>query len=225
MKKKQFLITEDGSHTLYLPDLDETYHSIHGAIQESNYVFIERGLNYFAEKENVEKLRIFEVGFGTGLNTLLSAIYAEKHQLFLQYESIEPFPLEKDEIQKLNYPIITDWLFSDDLFQNIHNSSWNEWIGISTYFQLRKVKAKIQDYEGSGMFDVCYFDAFAPSKQPEMWNSEILEKFFLLLNHKGIFVTYCAKGQLKRDLKSIGFEVETLPGPPGKMQMVRAIKP
>ncbi len=224
MKKRQFLITADGSHTLYIPELDETYHSIHGAIQESMFVYIEQGLNYFAEKEISEKIRIFEVGFGTGLNALLSAIYAEKHHVFLQYECLETSPLGDKEIKKLNYPAIIGGLFSKELFQNIHDSPWSEWVEICTYFQFQKIKARIQDYGVSEIFDICFFDAFAPSKQPEMWSLEVLEKVFSLLNYNGVLVTYCAKGQLKRDLKSIGFKVETLPGPPGKMQMVRAIK-
>ena len=224
MKKKQFLITEDGSHTLYIPELNETYHSIHGAISESNYVFIEHGLNYYNKRQSSTGIKIFEVGFGTGLNALLSAVYAEKHKIPIRYESIEAFPLNRSETQNLNYTELIKNPFSKEIFQKIHESPWEDWIDVSPYFQLLKIKNNIQSYNAPGLFDVCFFDAFAPSKQPEMWEPDILEKIYSLLITHGVFVTYCAKGQLKRDLNSIGFEVETLPGPPEKMEMVRAIK-
>lgn len=224
MKKKQFLITEDGSHTIYVPELDETYHSTHGAIQESNYVFIEQGLKYIAESGSTGKIRIFELGFGTGLNALLSALYAKRHKISMKYESIEAFPLTTEEIEKLNYPSQLDEPTSAALFQKIHSSTWGKWNDISPGFQLHKINLKLQDYKVKEHFDLCFYDAFAPSKQPEIWMSEILEKMYALLSTNGVLVTYCAKGQLKRDLKSIGFEVETLTGPPGKFEMVRAIK-
>lgn len=224
MNKRQFLITEDGSHTIYIPELDETYHSIHGAIQESRYVFIEQGLKYLTEKESVGKIRIFEVGFGTGLNALLSALYAEKYKITVQYESLEAYPLTSTEAQNLNYATLLKDPLSKEIFQNIHESPWEDWIDVSPYFQLYKINNNIRSYNVSGLVDVCFFDAFAPSKQPEMWKLGILEKVYLMIKSQGIFVTYCAKGQLKRDLISIGFEVETLPGPPGKMEMVRATK-
>ena len=224
MNKRKFLITEDGSHTIYIPELDETYHSTHGAIQESTYVFIEQGLKYVAEKGSVERIRIFEVGFGTGLNVLLSALYAKKQRISIEYESIEAFPLNRTEIQKLNYTGLIKQPHSKEILQKIHDSPWGKWIDISSGFQLHKINLMLQDYKVKKQFDLCFFDAFAPSKQPEMWTKEILEKMYTLLTANGVFVTYCAKGQLKRDLKSIGFEVETLPGPPGKFEMVRAIK-
>ena len=224
MNKRQFLITEDGSHTIYIPELDETYHSTHGAIRESTYVFIEQGLKYVAGRGSVEKIRIFEVGFGTGLNALLSALYTKKKRISMEYESIEAFPLNRSEVQKLNYAGLIKQFRSKEIFQKIHESPWGKWIDISSGFQLRKINLKLQDYKVKEQFDLCFFDAFAPSKQPEMWTKEILEKMYALLTTNGVLVTYCAKGQLKRDLKSMGFEVETLPGPPGKFEMVRAIK-
>ena len=224
MTKKQFLITEDGSHTIYIPELDETYHSIHGAIQESTYVFIEQGLHYLTKNENAQKIRIFEVGLGTGLNALLSATYAEEHKIPIRYKSLEAFPLNYSEAKNLNYAELLKHPLSKEIFQKIHESTWEYWIDVSPCFQLYKLKYKIQEYQETGLFDVCFFDAFAPSKQPEMWKPGILEKVNLLLRSNGVFVTYCAKGQLKRDLKHSGFEVETLPGPPGKMEMIRAIK-
>lgn len=224
MSEKKFLITEDGSHTIYIPELDETYHSTHGAINESNHVFINNGLNYLVEREKRDNVKLFEVGFGTGLNTLLSAIYAEEHRIHLRYESLEAFPLSSLETKKLNYSELIKSPISKEVFKVIHESAWNQWIDVSTNFQLKKVKNTIGEYMGQESFDICFFDAFAPSKQPDMWELSILQKISDLLVSNGIFVTYCAKGQLKRDLKSIGFEVETLPGPPGKFEMVRATK-
>ncbi len=224
MSEKKFLITEDGSHTIYIPELDETYHSTHGAINESNHVFIKNGLHYLCNREKMDNVKLFEVGFGTGLNTLLSAIYAKEHHIHLRYESIEAYPLCSLETQKLNYPELIDNPFSKDVFKVIHESPWGQWIDVSMNFQLKKVKKTIRNYTRQESFDICFFDAFAPSKQPEMWELSVLKKISNLLVSNGVFVTYCAKGQLKRDLKSIGFEVESLPGPPGKFEMVRAIK-
>ena len=223
MTEKEFLITEDGSHTIFLPELNETYHSTHGAIQESQYVFIEKGLEYAASFGR-KSLKIFEVGFGTGLNALLSLIYAEKNKISIHYQTIEAYPLATEYISKLNYPDLINGHSASESFMRLHQAQWNCWIEITPYFQLKKNKAEIQEILIGDKFDVCYFDAFAPSKQPEMWDISMLEKVKNLLEPKGIFVTYCAKGQLKRDLKSLGFEVETLPGPPGKKEMVRAIK-
>lgn len=224
MKEKQFLITEDGSHTLYIPELKETYHSIHGAIQESNYVYLEMGLNFFVGKEHKKNIKIFEVGFGTGLNALLVAIYAESNHINVQYESLDAFPLLSSEIIKLNYTDLIKHLQVAELFHKIHESPWDKWMEISPRFLLQKVSNTLQDYEAQRQFDVCFYDAFAPSKQPEMWELAMLKKVWGLLGINGVFVTYCAKGQLKRNLKEIGFAVDSLPGPPGKFEMVRATK-
>lgn len=224
MNEKQFLITEDGSHTIYIPELDETYHSTHGAIGESNYVFIDNGLNYFFATQKREEVKIFEVGFGTGLNALLSSVFAEEHLAHIQYESMEAFPLTQLETQKLNYTELISSSHSNELFKQIHASQWNRWVDISPNFRLKKTRETIRDYQVKETFDICFFDAFAPTKQPEMWELPILQKMSNLLKLNGLFVTYCAKGQLKRDLKSLGFQVETLPGPPGKFEMVRATK-
>jgi len=224
MSEKKFLITEDGSHTIFIPELDETYHSTHGAIQESTYVFIEQGIAFQQSRKSHEKIRVFEVGFGTGLNALLSALFAEEHQLVIEYDTIEAFPLELAEIEKLNYQQLIDNNLVVDFFNKIHECQWEKLMGISTYFLLKKIKKALQNHELHEKYDICFFDAFAPSKQAEMWEKDVLEKVYNGLIKGGLFVTYCAKGQLKRDLKSIGYEVETLPGPPGKNEMVRAIK-
>ena len=223
MSEKRFLITEDGSHTIFLPELKETYHSTHGALSESEYVFIEKGLDY-AFQGGKQSIKIFELGFGTGLNALLSWIFAEKHQVLIQYQTLEAFPLTQEDIEILNYPRLIHDNSAAEKFLKIHQSKWEDWIELSDYFQLNKIENRIQDLQVDYRVDVCFFDAFAPSKQPEMWEIPILEKIKEMLVKNGILVTYCAKGQLKRDLKSLGFEVESLPGPPGKMEMVRATK-
>lgn len=224
MSEKQFLITEDGSHTLFIPELNETYHSIHGAIQESNHVFIKSGLEYYFKKQKTNEIMIFEVGFGTGLNALLSAIFAEKHKFNLVYETIEAYPLVSSEVEKLNYPHQLEHFESVELFNKIHKADWNSIVSISPFFQLNKTKSLLQNHQFIQEFDLCFFDAFAPSKQPEMWERGILELIYNGLTTEGVFVTYCAKGQLKRDLKNIGFEIDVLPGPPGKLQMLRGTK-
>jgi tRNA U34 5-methylaminomethyl-2-thiouridine-forming methyltransferase MnmC len=220
----EILLTEDGSHTIYLPELKETYHSIHGAIQESNHVYIQHGLDYFVELKRPSLVRIFEVGFGTGLNALLSAKYAMDHQIKISYTSIEAYPLERDQAMLLNYPSQLGGTNDQIVFDAIHKTPWDECVQISADFELNKIHATLQQYTSDSVYDICYFDAFAPSKQAEMWELPILEKIAALMCNNGCFVTYSAKGQLKRDLKALGFEVETLPGPPGKLQMVRAIK-
>ena len=224
MSAKRFIITDDGSHTIFLPDLNETYHSTHGAIQESEYVFIQKGLAYFCESAKTEKVKVFEVGFGTGLNVLLSSIYADLNSKYVDYHTIEAYPLEIQDIKQLNYSEQLSAGNSYELSAKIHEAKWGEKIAIAENFQLTKYRAKIEDFSTSESFDVCFFDAFAPSKQAEMWEKSVLKQMHSILEGGGIFVTYCAKGQLKRDLRSIGFEVETLPGPPGKKEMVRAIK-
>lgn len=215
-------ITEDGSHSLQVLELDETYHSSHGAIQESNHVFIKSGLTHWLEKNQQKAISIFEVGFGTGLNALLTALKTTDLKLKINYQSIELYPLPDELTSQLNY---TQQLRCDSqLFKSIHSCNWEEPVAISKYFQLHKTQAGFKEYNTKATFDVIYFDAFAPSKQAEMWEYSIIEKCYHMLNPNGLFITYSAKGQLKRDLKQAGFTVESIPGPPGKFEMVRASK-
>lgn len=223
MNPLKFLITDDGSHTIYLPEINETYHSTHGAIRETNHVFIDNGLEFIA-KQGKKDIRIFELGFGTGLNALLTALYAEKNKISITYQSIEAFPLDSESISRLNYPEKIQIAGAADMFKKMHTTSWEIWHIISPFFKLKKLKGLLQELDLQDTFDLCYFDAFAPSKQPEMWETPILEKIKTMLTDNGVLTTYCAKGQLKRDLRSLGFEVETLEGPPGKKEMVRAVK-
>ncbi len=218
----ELFTTKDGSHSLRIPALDETYHSSHGAVQESKHVFIKNGLDFWLSQNQKKELSIFEVGFGTGLNTLLTLQKAEQLNLKIDYTSIELYPLNAELTNQLNYA--KEIGFDKELFQKLHSVEWNKKISISLDFNLQKIKRSFQEVLIDSTFDLVYYDAFAPSKQPEMWTFELIKKCFAMLNPNGVFVTYSAKGQLKRDLKKAGFSVESLPGPPGKFEMVRATK-
>lgn len=218
--KREVIQTADGASTIYIPEMDEHYHSSHGAIQEAEHVFILHGLRKMEELGH-DSISIFEMGFGTGLNAFLTKIRA---QISVRYSSIEAFPVTLEEMASLNYVEQVGQEFTSD-FSNIQTASWNEFVELSSDFYLRKIHARIQDFalEGS-MYDLIYFDAFGPRAQGEMWELEILQKMYNALKTGGMLVTYCARGQFKRDLKSLGFEVEALPGPPGKREMTRAWK-
>ena len=219
MNTIKIIVTEDGSHSLLNEALDETYHSKHGAIRESQYVFINHGFRHWLTINKSKSISILEVGFGTGLNALLTIQEATKNNITVDYTSLETFPLAAEVWEKLNYPD------SGNLFKDLHQAGWQTWCQINNCFSLLKLEKSLLTIELSpAQFDLIYFDAFAPNKQPEMWEMAVLEKVIRCLKSGGMFVTYCAKGQLKRDLKSLGVMVETLPGPPGKREMVRAVK-
>ena len=225
MKGLKIIRTEDNSHTLYHQELNETYHSFHGAIQESKHVFIAKGLEYFLSANSTHKAHIFEVGFGTGLNALLSYLYALNGKVELEYDTIEAYPLQKEVYEALNYPLELNDENAPHIFKEIHKCEWGRKVTLDKFFHLMKIHGKLDEWNDSGHYDVIFYDAFAPSKQPEMWSKELMAKMFEALRPNGVLVTYCAKGQLKRDLKEVGFRVETLDGPPGKKEMVRALKP
>lgn len=215
--------SSDGSKTLYWKQFDETYHSVHGALTESNHVFIKSGLDYFIETSKKTSLSILEMGFGTGLNAILTYIYANNNKLkSIQYDSLEAFPLQKNEYELLNYSSLLNIDYST--FLTFHECKWNHPHHISTNFELTKWNTTIQEFQPTKKFDIVYYDAFAPSAQPELWTKEIFEFLFHNMQNKSILVTYCAKGQVKRDLKAVGFQVEAIPGPPRKREITRAIK-
>jgi tRNA U34 5-methylaminomethyl-2-thiouridine-forming methyltransferase MnmC len=218
----ELFITEDGSHSLQVPSLNETYHSSHGAIQESVHVFIKNGLEHWLQQNLKNKLSIFEVGFGTGLNALLTALKTEDQELKITYTSIELYPLLKEITTELNYA--NEIGCNPTLFNSLHSSDWEKQVAIIENFDLLKTKGSFKEFNTEEKYDVIFFDAFAPSKQPEMWKYSLIEKCYAMLNPNGVFVTYSAKGQLKRDLKKAGFEVESIPGSRGKFEMVRAVK-
>ncbi|MCB9359809.1 MAG: tRNA (5-methylaminomethyl-2-thiouridine)(34)-methyltransferase MnmD [Flavobacteriales bacterium] len=217
--KIEIKLTKDNSHTLFIPVLNETYHSKHGAIQEANHVFIDAGLKFFSAKQ----LSVLEVGFGTGLNTLLTNIYAEQNTVWVDYIGVELHPLKKEIIEQLNYVDLIAKA-TEEQFSNIHNQKWNESSQVSKHFNLTKLNQSIAELEDVNKYDVIFFDAFGPEVQPEMWSNSIFKKMYSSLKEKGILVTFCAKGSVKRTLKEVGFTVENLPGPPGKREMTRAVK-
>lgn len=220
--------TEDGSSTLIREDLDETYHSSKGAYTESMHVFIHAGLQYYEEKVNpTERPRVLEVGFGTGLNALLSWEYSKRNKLGVWYESLEPYPISPALTKELNYPDqLPDPIEARGFFDEIHTSPWGEELHLSPTFTLLKQTAKLEEFKGQdNLYDIIFFDAFAPQKQGELWEVEPLAKCFELLKPQGVLTTYCAQGQFKRNLKQVGFQVERLAGPPnGKREITRATK-
>ena len=218
--------TEDGSTSLFHNGLQETYHSVHGAIQESQHVFIEAGLHHWLRISNRQTISILEIGFGTGLNALLTALAAEKVGVEIEYETIEAFPLAMEMVRLLNYPAIIGTNNAKSVFENLHQAEWRKPKKISPYFDFLKSDLKLQEADfGDEKFDLIFFDAFGPDKQPDMWQRSNLVKLARAMNPQGVFVTYSAKGQLKRDLVSLGLLVEKIPGPPGKREMIRATKP
>ena len=215
----EIILTDDGSHTLFVPELGEHYHSVHGAIQESDYIFIKCGLN----SSKADPARIFEVGFGTGLNAFLTAIDASSQNRKILYTTIEKYPLPGSVINALNYK---DFFCPESgyLFDRIHAGKWNITEDISNTFTLIKIEGDLTKHEIPGNFDLIYFDAFGPDKQPEMWTDNVFEKISAITVSNGILVTYSAKGTVQRMLKKYGFDVTLLPGPPGKRQIIRAVK-
>lgn len=220
MSSPNLIITGDGSHSLLNVQMNETYHSVHGAIRESRHVFIREGLAFWCE-HHTEAAAVLEVGFGTGLNALLSLEFSGIQKRSINYETLEAYPLGPEVYNDLNYG---EKILGRDSLQNLHELPWSTTHRITDFFSIAKHAARLQEFEiAPDSYDVIYFDAFAPSKQPEMWELPLLAKVVLGLRPSGVFVTYCAKGQLKRDLRQLGLKVETLPGPPGKKEMIRAI--
>lgn len=217
--KREIRLTADGSPTLYVPELDETYHSVHGSVQEANHVFIQNGLEFLNGVSS--KINILEVGFGTGLNALLSALFAKENQLALSYVGLEAFPVEEQIWTALTYSSLKE---EQSCYQELMRSKWEVPQEFHTFFTLIKTAVKIQDWQSDQKFDLIYFDAFGPNAQADMWQKAIFEKLYAVLNHGGVLVTYCAQGQFKRDLKAVGFSLEALPGPPGKREMTRGVK-
>jgi tRNA U34 5-methylaminomethyl-2-thiouridine-forming methyltransferase MnmC len=224
LMQRKLILTSDGSHTISLPELNVTYHSIHGAIQESQHVFIEAGLKSLTPPK-AGILNIFEVGFGTGLNALLTIIEAEKLQTGIYYETVEQFPLTFSEARSLNYCKELD---RDDLqpaFEQLHSCEWEKRTGITKSFSFKKSNSNLLNFETPGTFELVFFDAFAPNIQPELWTKDIFEKMFAMLKPGGVLVTYCSKGDVRRAMEAASFIVEKLPGPPGKREIVRCRTP
>jgi len=216
--------TQDGSHSLLSGVFGVSYHSRYGAIQESSHVFIQAGLHWKALQ--AKELRILEIGFGTGLNAYLTLLEARRLDLKIHYESIEAYPIAIEQASMLNYPLILEpELGAPTLFMKLHTAPFGAASTLTAYFHLLKQQISFHNIQYAGEFDLVYYDAFAPDAQPELWEEPMLKRIYEALKPGGIMVTYCAKGYVKRNLKGVGFQVEALPGPPGKREMTRCLKP
>ena len=222
--ERKIILTEDGSHTVSIPEMGVTYHSIHGAIQESHHVFIQAGLHYIPDTLKTPCICIFEIGFGTGLNALLTYNEAEKNQLEIYYETIEPFPLNESEVKSLNYCEQLNRPDLQPLFEKMHSCEWEKEINLSPFFTLKKSTASLINYLPNKPVNLMYFDAFDPNVQPELWTKEVFKKMFSILQSNGVLVTYSSKGDVRRAMEESGFKVEKIPGAKGKREMIRAIK-
>ena len=218
--KRRIVETADGSRTILLEDWQEQYHSMHGAIGEAYHVFINCGLF----EVPVRDISILEVGFGTGLNAIITLLEAQKKDLNVRYTGLEAYPVDQEELNQLNYVDLLDPELSN-AFNAIHEVSWNEKHAITPIFSLTKLPVDFRDFSATPSYNLIYFDAFGPRVQPELWTVEIFKAMFDALLPGGILVTYSAKGSVRRAMQQAGFTVEKLPGPPGKREMLRAVKP
>ena len=217
--KTEIKKTEDGSNTLYVKDLDEYYHSIFGAITESRHVYIQAGL----EAIESEQINVFEMGFGTGLNAFLTLIQARQTGKTVRYTAMELYPLENSVIESLDYG--THFPKGESgFFYLLHQAPWNKLTKICKEFTIEKIHADISKLEVSEQYDLVYFDAFGPDVQPELWTTDIFQKIYKSMRYGSILTTYSSKGQVKQNLREVGFSVKRLPGPPGKFHMTRARK-
>lgn len=220
--KREIFITQDHSHSINIIGTNITYHSKYGAIQESKHIYIEAALKQLLHKKSC--INIFEMGFGTGLNALLTLIAAADCRQKIYYETVEAFPLEKKFFEKLNYCKELKRPDMQSLFLKLHNCEWQKEILVNSFFDFKKINASFQNYIFSKPFDIIFYDAFAPGTQPELWAKEIFTKLFDALSQNGLLVTYCSKGDTKRAMQAAGFAVEKLPGPLYKRQILRAVK-
>lgn len=220
--KREVVVTSDGSPTIRLPDWNEHYHSKHGAIQEAYHVYIQNGLSKILKKD----ISILEMGFGTGLNALITSIEAEKRVVYIDYHTVEAYPVTQDELKLLRYDIYLDSANSTKAtFKKMHSCDWATPVNLSKHFTLTKWETSFENYKPNRQFDIIYYDAFGPRVQPHLWEKPIFQKLYDCCNKQGLLTTYCSKGTVRRILSSLGFEVIKVPGPPGKREMLMAIKP
>lgn len=214
--------TKDGSQTILNEELGSTYHSRHGALTESEHVFIEKGLRKVLERGN-GSITLLEMGFGTGLNALLTEKELEGVQVNLDYHTLELFPLPEAVWKEYQLPM--ELSSRRNVFEKFHQADWNKCVSIRDGFSLTKHQVSLLDFEPKVQFDLVYFDAFEPETQPELWTREVFERLFCWVNPEGILTTYCCKGYVRRNMLAAGFLVEKVPGPPGKREMIVATKP
>jgi len=219
--EKEIIETGDGSMSLYLPAWDENYHSKHGAIQEAYHVFMRSGLDLFPDGENVS---ILEMGFGTGLNCMISFLETQRRGLKVEYVGLEAYPLPCETILKLNHLRQLEAEKFKAFYHRMLEAEWDLKVEIHNNFALHKRVLKFENFDQSENFDLIYFDAFGARVQPELWTEAIFAKMYAALRNNGILVTYSAKGSVRRAMQAVGFEVERLPGPPGKREMLRGRK-
>ncbi|WP_291866860.1 tRNA (5-methylaminomethyl-2-thiouridine)(34)-methyltransferase MnmD [Maribacter sp.] len=218
--KREIIITADGSKTIHIPEWNEQYHSKHGAIQEAYHVFIKHGLSLFSNTS----ISILEIGFGTGLNALITCIEAEKNNLTIGYKGVEAYPVSSEELNSLNYLSELKAETYTSVFDKMHAVEWGSINEITEDFKLVKEQKDFSQIQDSNAFDLIYFDAFGARVQPELWTEEIFKIMFKALKEDAYLVTYSAKGSVRRAMQAVGFIVERLPGPPGKREMLRGYK-
>lgn len=226
--ERKIITTSDGSSTIHLPEWNENYHSIHGAIQEAYHVFINNGLlhflNFGSKAGAHERINILEMGFGTGLNAFITLLETEKLSTTIDYVGVEAYPVSMNEVLKLNYPSQLMAKIDDMDFLKLHKASWESGQRITAKFSLHKQKRFFNDVSDVGIYNIIYFDAFGARVQPELWTESMFKKMYMALKPKGILVTYSAKGSVRRAMQAVGFKVERLLGPPGKREMLRGTK-
>ena len=222
--RKKIIKTEDGSITYRIDTLKENYHSLYGAVTESQFVYLAEGFNFWSKNNNDQKCDIFELGYGTGLIAYLTFLEAAKISKSVNYNSIDPFPLSIKEVKSLKYDEFFEHLKSLTTFNEFSGIIWNRPQEVSPYFDITKNKIYFQDFKSQKLFHIIYYDAFGAHSQPEIWEPELMKKCYKLLKPGGIWVSYCAKGSVRRGLQDAGFTVYRLPGPPGKREMLRAVK-
>lgn len=221
--KRELVETGDGSHSLFVPALDEQYHSRHGALQESRHVFLQMGWTpVVAELDAETPVRVLEIGLGTGLNALLTLQAADRE---VWYTGVEAYPLTGEEVAGLNYPALTGVAEAPAQFAALHAAPWGVWTEVREQFFLHKMQAQIEDFELESPVHLIYFDAFAPNKQPTLWTEDIFARMYNMLLPGGRLTTYCAKGDVRRAMLAAGLFVQKCPGPPGKREMLVATRP
>lgn len=218
--RREIITTSDGSKTIQIVDWNEQYHSKHGAIQEAYHVFIKSGLSLFRDRS----LSILEIGFGTGLNALITLLEAPKLNLNVWYTGVEAYPVVPKEWKQLNYISELRAEIFRNYFWQMHQSPWENKVQIADFFHLCKQQKDFKDISDENLYSLIYFDAFGARVQPELWTETIFAKMFKALQEGGVLVTYSAKGSVRRAMQDVGFIVERLPGPPGKREMLRATK-
>jgi tRNA U34 5-methylaminomethyl-2-thiouridine-forming methyltransferase MnmC len=215
--------TADGSKSLISTNFGVSYHSKHGAIQETAHVFINAALE--KRGKEIDLVNLLDIGFGTGLNALMAYQWANQHKKKVIYTGIEAYPISMETAMDMDYPkALNAEVELKEVFEKMHAAESNQIVDLSPYFQFNKIISTFEELNESEQYDVIFFDAFAPNAQPDLWETELLSKMYQALKPEGVMTTYCAKGQVKRNLKSLGFKLEALPGPPGKREMTRVTK-